>query len=119
MKSCLQIVVYSRKFLGSRTIHCGLWSQSATQIFLCLPARARGGTPEGGRAPRDLSAFADHAHCKSSGPSAPGIIPHILKFFQCHADDLVHVVVSVGRQATDEGDARAPAVFWKIRVRLQ
>jgi len=34
MKSCLQIVVCRRIFLGSGTMDCGHWSQSATQILL-------------------------------------------------------------------------------------
>ena len=36
---------------------------------------------------------------------------HILKLLQRHADNLVHVVIAVGRQAADEGNAGASAAI--------
>jgi len=39
MKSCLQVVVYGRIFLGLGTMDCYHWSQSATQIQECATRR--------------------------------------------------------------------------------
>jgi len=50
--------------------------------------------------------------------SALRIFPHILKLLQRHADDLVHVVIAVGRQAADEGNAGASAIFGSATIRL-